>query len=93
VPDDAYPVAIDQLLTHAVGVVASVNAAERAVIEAAASGPRRAALTALAIPSLIDSVAVACRILDAYAQRFPQLAYEHGAPWTRSGGGSVRPSR
>ncbi|HEY2950221.1 MAG TPA: 6-phospho-beta-glucosidase [Micromonosporaceae bacterium] len=79
----AHPVAINQLPTHAVGLVTSVKAAERAVIEAAVFGSRRAALTALAIHPLIDSVAVAHRILDAYVQRLPQLAYLRGTTGDR----------
>jgi 6-phospho-beta-glucosidase len=80
----AHSIAMNQLPTHAVGLVTTVNAAERAVIEAAVSGSGRAALTALAIHPLIDSVTVAHRILDTYAQRLPQLAYWRGATGDRS---------
>jgi 6-phospho-beta-glucosidase len=48
------------------------------VIEAAVSGSRRAAVKALAIHPLVDSVAVAQRILDAYLQRMPELRYLRG---------------
>lgn len=74
----AHPVAIEQLPEPAAGLVASVKAAERSAIEAAVSGSRRAALTALAIHPLVDSVTVAHRILDAYIQQHPQLAYLRG---------------
>jgi 6-phospho-beta-glucosidase len=71
----AHPVAIAPLAEHAAGLVASVKAVERAAIEAAVSGSRRMALKALAIHPLVDSVAVAQRILDAYVQQHPHLAY------------------
>jgi 6-phospho-beta-glucosidase len=79
----AHPVAINQLPKHAVGLVTSVKAAERAAIEAAVSGSRRAAITALAIHPLVDSVTVANRILDAYVERLPQLAYLLGTTGSR----------
>jgi 6-phospho-beta-glucosidase len=79
----AHPIAMNQLPTHVVRPVTSVKAAERAVIEAAVSGSRRAALTALAIHPFIDSVTVAHRILDAYVQRLPQLAYLRGTTGDR----------
>jgi 6-phospho-beta-glucosidase len=71
----AHPVAIRPLPEHAAGLVASVKAVERAAIEAAISGSRRAALKALAIHPLVDSVTVAHRILDAYILQHPELAY------------------
>ncbi|HZG05943.1 MAG TPA: 6-phospho-beta-glucosidase [Streptomyces sp.] len=54
------PVAPDQL-----GLMLSVKAVERSAIEAAHSGSRRAALRALALHPLVDSVRVAERLLDA----------------------------
>jgi 6-phospho-beta-glucosidase len=74
----AHPVAINELPKHAMGLVTSVKAVDQAVIEAAVSGSRRAAVKALAIHPLVDSVAVAQRILDAYLQRMPELRYLRG---------------
>ncbi|MGK5496455.1 6-phospho-beta-glucosidase [Streptomyces sp. URMC 125] len=54
------PVAPDQL-----GLMLALKAVERAAIEAARSGSRRAALRALALHPLVDSVRVAERILAA----------------------------
>ncbi|WP_030543627.1 6-phospho-beta-glucosidase [Streptomyces albus] len=54
------PVAPDQL-----GLMLTLKAVERSAIEAAASGSRAAALRALALHPLVDSVRVAERILDA----------------------------
>ncbi|MFC0602368.1 6-phospho-beta-glucosidase [Streptomyces palmae] len=54
------PVAADQL-----GMMLSLKAVERAAIEAASGGGRPAALRALALHPLVDSVRVAERILDA----------------------------
>jgi 6-phospho-beta-glucosidase len=71
----ARPVVINQLPDHATGLVTSVKAVERAAIEAAVTGSGRAAVKALALHPLVDSVTVAHRLLDGYRQRFPQLAY------------------
>jgi 6-phospho-beta-glucosidase len=46
------------------GLMMQVKACEQATIEAAVSGSRRAALRALALHPLVDSPAVAARILD-----------------------------
>ncbi|NJP99278.1 family 4 glycosyl hydrolase [Streptomyces zingiberis] len=54
------PVAPDQL-----GLMLTLKAVEEAAIEAAASGSRRAAVRALALHPLVDSVRVAERVLDA----------------------------
>lgn len=54
------PVAADQL-----GLMLTVKAVERATIEAASSGSHRAALRALALHPLVDSVRVAERLLAA----------------------------
>ena len=69
------PTAIDQLPEHARGLVCGVKAVDRAVIEAAVGGSRSAALKALALHPLVDSVNVAHRLLDAYQRRLPQLDY------------------
>ncbi|HKS47609.1 MAG TPA: 6-phospho-beta-glucosidase [Amycolatopsis sp.] len=69
------PVVIEQLPDYAQALVCGVKAVERAVIEAATHGSRTAAVKALAIHPLIDSVTVARRILDGYLAKIPQLAY------------------
>ncbi|MBV9024639.1 MAG: 6-phospho-beta-glucosidase [Streptomycetaceae bacterium] len=61
---------------HQAGLMLSVKAVERATIEAAVSGSRRAALRALALHPLVDSAAVASRILERAA------VPEHSRPWT-----------
>ncbi|MFK0197291.1 6-phospho-beta-glucosidase [Streptomyces lavendulae] len=71
----AHPVAVDPLPLHAVGLVTSVKAAEREVLAAAASGARADAVKAFALHPLVDSVAVARRLLDGYAKEHPGLGY------------------
>ncbi|MFE9792499.1 6-phospho-beta-glucosidase [Streptomyces goshikiensis] len=71
----AHPVGVAPLPLHAVGLVTSVKAVERAVLAAAASGSRADAVKAFALHPLVDSVAVARRLLDAYAADHPGLAY------------------
>ncbi|MDK9495112.1 6-phospho-beta-glucosidase [Streptomyces katrae] len=71
----AHPVSVAPLPLHAVGLVTSVKAAERAVLAAAASGSRADAVKAFALHPLVDSVAVARRLLDGYAAEHPGLAY------------------
>ncbi|MFD9570036.1 6-phospho-beta-glucosidase [Streptomyces sp. NPDC059982] len=71
----AHPVAVDPLPLHAVGLVTSVKAAERAVLAASASGARADAVKAFALHPLVDSVTVARRLLDGYAAEHPGLAY------------------
>jgi len=71
----ARPLMIDPLPGHAAGLVVSVKAVERAAIEAAETGSHAAALRALALHPLVDSVAVAARLLDGYQREIPQLAY------------------
>jgi 6-phospho-beta-glucosidase len=73
----ARPVTLDPLDDHVAGLVCSVKAVERSTIQAAVSGSRTAALRALALHPLVDSVHVAHRLLDGYLQRFPQLSYLH----------------
>jgi 6-phospho-beta-glucosidase len=50
---------------HQAGLMLTVKSVERAAIEAAATGSRRAALRALTLHPLVDSAAVADRILTA----------------------------
>ncbi|MGG8408596.1 6-phospho-beta-glucosidase [Streptomyces sp. 12297] len=71
----AHPEAVDPLPYHAAGLVTSVKAVEREVLTAAASGSRSAAVKAFALHPLVDSVAVARRLLDGYAAAHPGLAY------------------
>ncbi|MER5182423.1 6-phospho-beta-glucosidase [Streptomyces sp. NPDC002896] len=71
----AHPIAGAALPDHGTGLVCSVKAVERAVIRAAATGDRAHAVRALTIHPLIDSYAVARRLLDAYQRHFPELAY------------------
>jgi 6-phospho-beta-glucosidase len=71
------PLATAPLTDHAAGLVGAVKAVERDVIEAAASGSRALAVRALATHPLVDSVTVARRLIDAYQQRIPDLAYLH----------------
>ncbi|GAA5186285.1 6-phospho-beta-glucosidase [Rugosimonospora acidiphila] len=71
----AHPEPVGSPPEHAIGLVCSVKASERAVLEAAEGGSRSSALRALATHPLVDSVAVAKRLLDAYRLRFPELSY------------------
>jgi 6-phospho-beta-glucosidase len=74
----ARPVTADPLADHALALVTSVKAVERAVLEAATTGSRPAALRALAVHPLVDSVTVARRLLEQYETDFPQLGYLRG---------------
>jgi 6-phospho-beta-glucosidase len=71
----ARPIVGDPLPDHAIGLVTSVKAVERAVIHAATTGERAAALRAFALHPLVDSVTVAQRLLDGYQKHVPDLAY------------------
>ncbi|MFJ9796745.1 6-phospho-beta-glucosidase [Streptomyces sp. NPDC101145] len=71
----AHPVSVAPLPYHALGLVAAVKAVEREVLAAAESGSREAAVRAFALHPLVDSVAVARRLLDAYRAEHPGLAY------------------
>lgn len=71
----AHPVAVSPLPYHAAGLVTSVKAVERAVLEAAGSGSRSAAVRAFALHPLVDSVHVARGLVDAYTGVHPELAY------------------
>ncbi|WP_236242632.1 6-phospho-beta-glucosidase [Streptomyces sp. CC228A] len=71
----ARPVAVDPLPYHAVGLVTAVKAVEREVLAAAETGSREAAVKAFALHPLVDSVAVARRLLEAYRREHPGLAY------------------
>ncbi|MFE3324414.1 6-phospho-beta-glucosidase [Streptomyces sp. NPDC059176] len=71
----ARPCRVAPLPYHAVGLVASVKAVEREVLAAARTGSRASAVKAFALHPLIDSVTVARRLLDAYTDEHPGLAY------------------
>ncbi|MFC8916559.1 6-phospho-beta-glucosidase [Streptomyces sp. NPDC057116] len=71
----AHPTPVTPLPYHAVGLVTAVKAAEREVMAAAESGSREAAVRAFALHPLVDSVAVARRLLDAYVKEHPGLGY------------------
>ncbi|MER5933508.1 6-phospho-beta-glucosidase [Streptomyces sp. NPDC002054] len=71
----AHPVAVDPLPYHAVGLVTAVKAVEREVLAAARSGSRATAVKAFALHPLVDSVAVARRLVDGYAVGHPGLSY------------------
>ncbi|GCB52454.1 6-phospho-beta-glucosidase [Streptomyces sp. NL15-2K] len=71
----AHAIAGAPLPDHGKGLVCSVKEVERAVIRAATTGDRAHAVKALTIHPLIDSYAVAIRLLDAYQRHFPELAY------------------
>jgi 6-phospho-beta-glucosidase len=71
--DGARPLAAAPLPGHALALVTAVKAVERAVIEAARTGSRDAALRAFAVHPLIDSVTVAGRLLDRYVEEHPEL--------------------
>jgi 6-phospho-beta-glucosidase len=66
---------IAPLPDHALGLVNAVKSVERAVIEAATTGSRAAALRAFATHPLVDSVSVAQELLTAYQLRIPELSY------------------
>ncbi|WP_432128668.1 6-phospho-beta-glucosidase [Streptomyces sp. bgisy082] len=71
----ARPVAVAPLPYHAVGLVTAVKAVEREVLAAAESGSRETAVKAFALHPLVDSVAVARRLVEEYAAAHPGLAY------------------
>ncbi|QWF78504.1 family 4 glycosyl hydrolase [Amycolatopsis sp. CA-230715] len=73
----ARPIGAGRLPGHALGLVHAVKSVERSVIEAAATGSADAAVRAFALHPLVDSVAVARRLLDGYRAAHPQLSYLH----------------
>jgi len=90
----ARPVPVDPLPGHALGLVTTVKAVERAVIEAATTGSRAAALRAFATHPLVDSVTIAGRLLERYERELPQLGYlrskraRRSSESTEEGGGT-----
>ncbi|MGW5421935.1 6-phospho-beta-glucosidase [Streptomyces sp. NPDC003943] len=71
----AHPVSVDPLPYHAVGLVTAVKAVEREVLAAAESGSRATAVKAFALHPLVDSVAVARKLVDGYTAEHEGLAY------------------
>ncbi|WP_298327965.1 6-phospho-beta-glucosidase [Haloactinopolyspora sp.] len=69
----AHPIAAGALGAAEMSLVSSVKAAERATIEAALTGSRSAAVKALAIHPLVDSVYSAQRILNRELSDLPEL--------------------
>ncbi|WP_448316967.1 6-phospho-beta-glucosidase [Streptomyces sp. CO7] len=69
----AHPPAAAPLPQHAAALVSAVKAVEREVITAALTGSRAAAVKAFALHPLIDSVAVARRLMDGYQEAHPGL--------------------
>jgi 6-phospho-beta-glucosidase len=67
----ARPLPVSPLPDHAAGLVTSVKAVDRLIME----GTRSAALKAFALHPLVDSVATARSLLDTYVRRHPELAY------------------
>jgi 6-phospho-beta-glucosidase len=74
----ARPVACAPLADHQLGLVTTIKAVERAVLEAATTGSRPAALRALATHPLVDSVTVARRLLERYEENFRELSHLRG---------------
>ncbi|WP_069886406.1 6-phospho-beta-glucosidase [Streptomyces luteocolor] len=71
----AHPMAVAPLPGHATGLVCAVKAVEREVLAAADSGSLATAVKAFALHPLVDSVAVARRLVDGYRQAHPELSY------------------
>ncbi|ARP73225.1 6-phospho-beta-glucosidase [Streptomyces pluripotens] len=71
----AHPLAVDPLPGHATGLVCAVKAVEREVLAAAESGSRATAVKAFALHPLVDSVSVARRLVEGYAEVHPGLSY------------------
>ncbi|MDA2805620.1 6-phospho-beta-glucosidase [Nocardiopsis suaedae] len=69
----AHPLAAAPLTGHQEGLVRSVKAVERDVIEAVRTGSRTAALRAFATHPLVDSVEAARTLLEEYTRAFPEL--------------------
>ncbi|MFJ1750654.1 6-phospho-beta-glucosidase [Streptomyces sp. NPDC088116] len=71
----ARPLSAAPLPDHATALVCAVKAVEREVLAAAESGSRATAAKAFALHPLVDSVAVARRLVDGYTSVHPGLAY------------------
>ncbi|MDR6866913.1 6-phospho-beta-glucosidase [Microbacterium resistens] len=71
--DGVHPWSIAPVSDEMLGLMAPVKAAERLVIAAALEGSRELAWRAFAAHPLVDSVAVARRLVDGYRERLPSL--------------------
>ncbi|MFF3605931.1 6-phospho-beta-glucosidase [Streptomyces sp. NPDC002463] len=71
----AHPVSVAPLPYHAVGLVTAVKAVEREVLAAVESRSRATAVKAFALHPLVDSVAVARRLVEGYTAEHPGLAW------------------
>ncbi|MDQ1744775.1 MAG: 6-phospho-beta-glucosidase [Pseudonocardiales bacterium] len=70
----ARPLPVAPLDLHQLGLIASVRAAEQAAVEAATTGSYAAALCAFTLSPLVNSAAIAQRLLDALLHDDPALA-------------------
>ncbi len=64
---------VSPLPLHALGLVQSVKAAERVVVEAACAGSRSLAVKALALHPLVDSLTTADQIVSTQLEHVPEL--------------------
>ncbi|WP_127505913.1 6-phospho-beta-glucosidase [Actinoplanes solisilvae] len=69
------PLPSSGLPSHGVSLVRQIKGTDRAILEAASSGSRALAVRAMAAHPLIDSVAVARRLMDGYQSQLPELSY------------------
>ncbi len=70
-----HPLPIEPLPDYARGLVTTVKQVERWTIEAAVTGSTRAARLAFTHHPLVDSAAIAVRLLEDYRAALPQLDY------------------
>ncbi|MEV6342527.1 6-phospho-beta-glucosidase [Actinoplanes sp. NPDC051851] len=73
----ATPLPVAPLPAHGVPLVRAVKSTERAILEAATTGSRAAALRAMTTHPLIDDAALAERLLSGYQTALPSLSYLH----------------
>jgi 6-phospho-beta-glucosidase len=73
----AHPYPGATLPSHGVELVQRIKQTDRAVLEAAASGSRSAAIQAMASHPLVDSLPVARRLIAEYQRQLPELSYLH----------------
>jgi 6-phospho-beta-glucosidase len=72
--DGAVPAPVAAPDLRQLGLLAQVKQVERLTIQAARTGSLRAAEQAFAFHPLVDSVAIARSLLQAYLQRIPEVA-------------------
>jgi 6-phospho-beta-glucosidase len=73
--DGARPRPGATLPAHGVDLVRQIKSTERGVLAAAATGSRSLAVRAMAGHPLVDSLPIARRLIAAYQERLPELAY------------------